>query len=249
MSVITPPLFLTITTTMSITRVLVFDTETNGLLPKRDKNTHLPVINEYPYIIQLSFALYNMKTGMIEQTYNNYIKVSDDVIITDKITEITGITKEICMTKGVPITNALYDFYHAYMLADRIVAHNLSFDKNMIELEIFRNREHLRTIPESYFLFNDMFNSLHNTDTYCTMLKTKHFCNIMINGRYGSYPKAPKLVELHDKLFGFTPENLHDAMIDTLTCLKCYLIHEHKLVLPALIDDYLKSGGSYSDFL
>ena len=72
-----PPLFLTITTTMSITRVLVFDTETNGLLPKRDKNTHLQVINEYPNIIQLSFALYNLKTGMIEQTYNNYIKVGD----------------------------------------------------------------------------------------------------------------------------------------------------------------------------
>ena len=230
---------------MSITRVIVFDTETNGLLPKRDKNTNLPIINEFPYILQLSFVLYNIELGVIEQTYNNYIKVSDDVIISDKITEITGITKETCMTKGIPIRNALYDFYHAYMSADRIVAHNISFDKNMIELEIFRNREHLRTIPESYFLFNDMFNSLHNTDTYCTMLKTKHFCNIMINGKYGSYAKAPKLVELHDKLFGFTPENLHDALVDTITCLKCYLKHEHKLQLPTEIDTFLQSGAEW----
>ena len=83
---------------MTITRVLVFDTETNGLLPKCDKNTNLRVIDEYPYIIQLSFVLYNLETNMIEQTYNKYIKVADDVIISDKITEITGITKEVCMT-------------------------------------------------------------------------------------------------------------------------------------------------------
>jgi len=230
---------------MTINRVLVFDTETNGILPKRDKHTQLPIISEYPYILQLSFVLYNIEMGVIEQTYNNYIKVSDDVIISDKITEITGITKETCMTKGIPIENALYDFYHAYMSADRIVAHNIAFDKNMIELEIFRNREHLRTIPESYFLFNDMFNSLHNTDTYCTMLNTKNYCNIMINGKYGAYAKAPKLVELHDKLFGFTPNNLHDALVDTITCLKCYLKHGHNLQLPREIDTFLQSGAEW----
>lgn len=228
--------------TNSITRVLVFDTETNGLIPRRDKNTHLPIISEYPYILQLSFVVYNIETGIIEQTYNNYIKISDHVVISDKITEITGITKETCKKKGIPIASALYDFYHAYMLVDRIVAHNISFDKSMIELEIFRNRECLRAIPESYFLFNDMFNSLHNTDTYCSMLHTKHVCSIMINGKYGPYAKAPKLSELHDKLFGFTPNNLHDALVDTITCLKCYLKHEHKILLPAGIDEYLQSG-------
>lgn len=231
--------------TNSVTRVLVFDTETNGLLPKRDNITRLPDIREYPYILQLSFVIYNIETSVIEQTYNNYIKVSDDVIISAKITELTGITKEMCVTKGVPITNALYDFYHAYMSVDRIVAHNISFDKNMIELEIFRNRGHLRTIPESHFLFNDTFNRIHNTDVYCSMLQTKRFCNIMMNGRYGPYQKAPKLSELHDKLFGFTPDNLHDALVDTITCLKCYLKHEHKIQLPSEIDEYLQSGAEW----
>ena len=60
-----------------ITRVLVFDTETNGLLPKRDKTTRLPVINEYPYILQLSFVLYNIETSTYEKIYNEYIKVDD----------------------------------------------------------------------------------------------------------------------------------------------------------------------------
>lgn len=210
-----------------ITRVLVFDTETNGLLPRRDKTTKLPIINEYPYIIQLSFVLYNIETSTCEQVYNEYIKVDNDVDISEKITDITGITKEICRTRGVPITSALYDFYNAYMQADRIVAHNINFDKNMMQLEIFRNRDNLRSIPETYFLFNDMFNSVHNTDTYCSMQHTKKFCNIMINGKYGPYAKSPRLVELHQKLFNFTPDNLHDALVDTMACLKCYLKYEH----------------------
>jgi len=214
-----------------ITRVLVFDTETNGLLPKRDKTTRLPVINEYPYILQLSFVLYNIETSTHEKIYNEYIKVDDSVVISDKITEITGITKEICSTKGVPITSALYDFYHAYMQSDRIVAHNINFDKNMMELEIFRNRDNLRTIPEIYFLFNDMFNSVHNTDTYCSMQNTKKFCNIMITGKYGPYVKPPRLVELHQKMFNFTPDNLHDALVDTMACLRCYMKYEHNRII------------------
>jgi DNA polymerase III epsilon subunit-like protein len=153
------------------------------------------------------------------------------------------------MEKGIPIANALSDFYHAYMLSDRIVAHNISFDKNMIELETLRNREKLRRIPESYFLFNDMFNSVNNVDTYCTMQNTKQLCNIMINGKYGPFRKVPKLVELHNKLFEFTPNNLHDAIIDTLVCLKCYLKHEHAHLLPPVIDEYLKSGGELSDYI
>ncbi len=229
---------------MPIKRILVFDTETNGLLPNYDKKTQNPIIKEYPYILQLSYVLYNIETGIIEQTYNNYIKIAEDVIISEKITEITGIKKETCALKGVPIEHALFDFYNAYMFADRIVAHNISFDKRMIETEIFRNRERLRRIPESCFLFNEMFNGIHDIDTYCSMLKTKQFCNIKLNGMYGQYNKSPKLVELHDKLFGFTPVNLHDAMVDTITCLKCYLKHEHDITLPSHIDEYLQSGGS-----
>ena len=147
--------------TKTITRVLVFDTETNGLLPKRDPETKLPIIREYPYILQLSFVLYNIQTSTIEQSYNNYIKIESDVNISDKITEITGITKNICNAKGVPVMDALYEFYQAYTIADRIVAHNISFDKNMIELEIYRHHNDLRDAHMS-FLFNEMFNSINN---------------------------------------------------------------------------------------
>jgi DNA polymerase III epsilon subunit-like protein len=229
---------------MTIVRVLAFDTETNGLLPKGNKDISvIPRVDEYPYILQLSYVLYNLETGVIEETYNNYIKVSDDVIISDKITEITGITKDVCMEKGVPITDALLKFNKAYMLSDRLVAHNLSFDRKMMEVEIVRNRTQLMRDRDMFtFITSDMFNSYLKIDKYCTMINTKKMCNIMISGRYGLFQKSPKLVELHNKLFNFTPTNLHDAMIDTIVCLKCYLKHEHDILLPQEIDDYLKSG-------
>lgn len=110
-----------------------------------------------------------------------------------------------------------------------------------MELEILRNYAYLRTIPDSAFLFNDMFNSLNDMDTYCTMQKTRNFCKITVNGKYGPYIKAPRLSELHDKLFNFIPENLHDAMVDTMVCLKCYLKFEHEITMDTVVDEYLKS--------
>ena len=37
------------------------------------------------------------------------------------------------------------------------------------------------------------------------------------------YKKMPKLSELYFHFFGVIPENLHDSLVDTEICLKCYL--------------------------
>jgi len=37
------------------------------------------------------------------------------------------------------------------------------------------------------------------------------------------FKKSPKLSETHNYLFGFVPENLHNAMMDVLVCLRCFL--------------------------
>lgn len=38
-----------------------------------------------------------------------------------------------------------------------------------------------------------------------------------------TYKKFPKLSELHQHLFGYIPENLHNSLIDVLVCLRCFL--------------------------
>ena len=65
-------------------------------------------------------------------------------------------------------------------------------------------------------------NNLNNI--YCTLQDSIELCNIQSVNKYGKpYLKYPKLVELHQKLFQTTPNNLHNAFNDILVTLRCYI--------------------------
>lgn len=220
-------------------RVLVFDVETNGLIPKKKRGTTTTPIEEYPHILQLSFAIYDLETEEIVTKYDSYINIDDKIEISEFITNLTGITRDMCKTRGKQIVDVLDDFYQAYKSCDCLVAHNMKFDESMISVEIERNRtEILERSPLCFTMFNIMHETMNNIERYCTMLKGTNVCNI-----YTSYPnktgtsiykkkKFPKLKELYEKLFENeqVPENLHNSMIDVLVCLKCYLKMRHGIV-------------------
>ena len=209
-----------------MTRIMAFDVETTGLLPKFDKETgKMPPITAYPLILQLSFVIYDIEKQAVVQKYNEYIKVESHIEITPFITGLTGISRELCDDKGIPICQVLRDFCEAYMSVDCVIAHNLfGFDKKMIELEIQRNITKLSGVSNMCFLFNDTFNDLRNIRTCCTMNLGKNICNIFVENQNGTkWKKGPKLVELHEFLFGTKPDGLHDALVDTMVCMKCYL--------------------------
>jgi len=205
-------------------RIMVFDVETTGLLPKRNVETPL---EEMPNIIQLSFIIFDTVQFYICKKYNAYIKVSENVEISERITELTGITRQTCDERGIPICDVLDEFYHAYLSCDCIIAHNLSFDKKMVQLEVERNYATMEaTHPHILHLFNPTFNEFHNIELYCTMMSSLNICNIMINSKVDptkQYKKFPKLAELYAKLFHSIPENLHNSLVDTLVCLRCFL--------------------------
>ena len=169
---------------------------------------------QQPYITQLCFILYDTETKVIEMVFNKYIKIPQHVIIPEKVIEITGITKELCDTQGINIVDALGTFIKACSQANILVAHNMQFDKKMIEIELIRNN-----------LFGvDEPNYFKIIKKECTMAIGKPICNITIPSKYGKlFLKNPKLKELHEKLFGSIPENLHDAEVDTIACLRCYI--------------------------
>ena len=203
--------------------ILVFDTETSGLLPNK---TDELILDKYPFILQLSFVLYDMEQRRTLRKYNKYIKVQEYVEISPFITNLTGITKEICMS-GVDITIALLEFYSAYKLCDAIVGHNISFDCKMLELEIIRNYNILsKTNPTIALIFNSTFQRLENKRMYCTMSMGRNICNIMVASKTNPqnfYKKNPKLEELYSKLFLEKIPNAHDALFDTMACLRCFV--------------------------
>lgn len=207
---------------------LVFDVETSGLIPKKMPNDgSITPIDVYPYILQIAYVVYDIEKQCIVKKYNEYIRPPSSVFINAKITEITGITREICDSKGVDITSALTEFYHDYTPNTYIVAHNISFDQTIIEIEIHRNNEILKQNGiDALRLFNSLYNKINNIELYCTMKIGKNICNITVeraDGKTGNYKKFPKLSELHEKLFGTVPDNMHDAYVDTMACLKCFL--------------------------
>lgn len=200
---------------------LVFDTETSGLWPKDTKGT---IKGNYPYIVQLSFIIYDKNKNEVVKTYNKYIKQTEKIDFNGDAFKINNITKEMC-DSGVSIIEALNEFHKAYMHSTNIVGHNIDFDKKMIQLEILRNYENLElnNFGNMWVLFNDTFNEIWGLNLYCTMQMGKNITNIIVKGKFGDYKKNPKLSELYEKLFDEKPDNLHNSLVDCLICLKCFV--------------------------
>ena len=213
--------------------VIVFDCETTGLY----KSDFWGVIEgTEPYITQFSYLVYNTNTHRIVKIVDRYILLPENVSIDPEAEKITGITKEMCREKGVPIQTALAEFYHDYISCDKAIAHNFEFDCNVLRAEIRRNMTILlATCPLILEIFRLRFLIERDMQCVCTMLTTTDLCKLehktppsqttlMLEsvGIPRSY-KWPKLSELHNHLFGYVPDNLHNSLMDILVCLRCYL--------------------------
>jgi len=166
-------------------RVMVFDTETSGLMPKHRPGTPFPPMEAYPYIMQFSWILYNVLTGEIEETVNEYVILPKTAVISQESIDVHGITREITEEKGKPIVQLLVKFFEAYMKCDCIVAHNLNFDGELVRKEMWRNRQELlrkiqnqERVNMMCGLFTKKFNAAYHIDTFCTMMNTVEFCGI-----------------------------------------------------------------------
>lgn len=194
--------------------VLVFDTETTGLPEKRD--TSIFETDKWPYIVQLSFLLYDV-------TNNHLLELEDliincDIDIPEEATKIHGITTNISRIKGIHINTALDVFDNALKKADVVVGHNISFDKRLYMVETIRKN---RT---QYFTKNKI-----RKQEYCTMKEGKQLCKIEKTSQSGEkYYKYPTLTELYLHLFKKQPQGVHNSLNDILACFRCYYMMNYK---------------------
>ena len=206
-------------------RVLVFDTETTGL-PK-SKIINPDTLNLWPYVVQFSYVIYDTILNDIVETSDSIVKLEDGITIPEDSTKIHGITNEISSKNGIDIDLILQDFFYHLNNVDLLVGHNVSFDINMIKVEL------LRIIYENHLNISDdeiktIKNNLHFLTNYknicCTLQSSIDLCNIKAINKFGKeYIKFPKLLELHQKLFESTPNNLHNSFNDILVTLRCYI--------------------------
>ena len=195
-------------------RIMTFDVETTGLIPKYfEKNG----VDQNPHILQLSYVIFDTDTRSIVKSVDHYIRIPETIEILPVITQLTGITREICETRGISIETALSEFCKDYHTCDYIVAHNHQFDKKMIEIELARLQ-----ISSTI----DIKMQWDLSKSYCTMQEGIDICKIERNTSAGKlYYKFPKLSELYETLFVMekVPPNLHNSLVDTYVCLRCFL--------------------------
>ena len=187
--------------------VLVFDTETTGLINKLLLPLQYKDLALHPYITQLSAVLYDVDNQKVKKVFNTYIKIPEHVEIPEIVQQLTGITREKC-DSGMEIGEALDKFYHMYLKCDAIAAHNMWFDSKMIRLECMRNR-----FPN---LINVFFENVSDKPISCTMMKGMEFCGLN---------RFVKLSVLYELLFKEDANQfeLHNSLVDTMVCLRCYL--------------------------
>ena len=126
---------------------------------------------------------------------------------------------------------ALNEFAKEYMQCDIIVAHNIKFDREMIRLELERN-ESLLADPDYKKIFERDFEKERGKFNYCTMYSGRNLCKIEREDPQGEiYYKVPKLSELYEHLFEMTPHDLHNSLIDTFICLRCFVKMRYKFNL------------------
>lgn len=208
-------------------KIVVLDTETTGI--SKFKKVIPVQIDSWPYIVQFSYMMYDTKQS-IDKVSDDIIKLPPGVLIPEETSKIHGITNEICET-GVDIGECLLKFAEYYSQADVIVAHNLSFDLNMIMAELIRliysGKETHRLVDYSKLL-KSLSHPPENKH-YCTLQNSIVLCNIKaVNVSGKEYTKFPTLSELHKELFQTIPVNLHNSLNDVVVCLRCYYMLEKK---------------------
>jgi len=196
-----------------MTRVLIFDTETTGL---PEKYASIRDYEKWPYIIQLSYIIYDTSNNSLHTISDNYIKIDKSINISEESEKITGISREILNSKGINIKQALYDFNNALKMSDIIVGHNVSFDKQIVMVECFRNK-----INNNFVRFHGK--NIIRKPEYCTCKKSSH----LFNNRY------QKLENLYSNLFNEKPCGLHNSLMDTIVTFRCYykLVHNKDIYL------------------
>jgi len=188
--------------------ILFFDTETTGFFQDR-----LPIDHpDQPYIVQLAAELTD-DDGEPIAGFSFIVDpgISDGVFIPDRASFVHGITNERAAQFGVSADFALSAFTHLYQRADIVCAHNIKFDRGVMEAAIARHYGKVMPLRKTLF---------------CTMEAASPVVNLPPTERMlaagFTKPKPPKLEECIRHFFNEELDGAHDAMVDVRACRRVY---------------------------
>lgn len=184
--------------------ILFFDTETTGFFNDRQPVDH----PSQPHLVQLAASLCEDDGP---EVMSISLIVNNAVPIPVQASNVHKITTEIAAARGIDLAMAVDVFGHLYRLADTVVAHNIKFDKGIMEAAIARRHGAIRTL---------------NKPLFCTMEAASPIVNLppterMLAAGFDK-PKPPKLEECIRHFFDEALDGAHDALIDVAACRRVY---------------------------
>lgn len=192
-------------------KALIFDTETTGMVKWKEPPEH----PGQPDLVQLAMLLVERDDWSIKARGSYVVQLADGVRIDPEAEATHGISKEDCARYGVPPIVAVSLFNQLCIQADVIVAHNISFDRAIMQTALYR----LGNKPDR----------MEGKSLVCTKEATTDV--LKLPGKYGNY-KWPTLAEAYRHYTGLEVEGAHDALADTLACLQVYRALVSEGVLP-----------------
>ena len=166
-------------------KAFLFDTETTGLI-----ENHTLALDKQPSVIEFFGCLADLKTGKIISSVDTLIKPPKPV--SGEVTKITGLTNDD-LANAPTFLEVQDKIFPALEGAPIIIAHNLSFDKEMMELEAERLSRKIKW-PR----------------LICTVEQTVALKGFRLS-----------LSALHEHLFNETFTGAHRARVDVEALLRC----------------------------
>ena len=174
-------------------KVLAFDTETTGLI-----DNHTMKLTKQPEVIEFYGCLVDLSSGEVINEVEQLIKPSEK--ISAEITRITNITDE--MVKDAPPFAQVQERIRIFIEgAPAVLAHNLSFDMEVLGLEMERLSASI-SWPQIRI---------------CTVEQTVHLKGFRLS-----------LANLHEHLFNEPFPEAHRAKNDVVAMVRC-AVELHKL--------------------
>ena len=183
---------------------LIFDTETTGMVLWKEGHEH----PDQPGLVELAFELYNHERGE-PMTYFSSV-INPGMPVTEGASNVHGLTDEVIKKVGIPAKPALFFLIAALNIADRVVAHNLSFDKKVIHAALHQcglNNTRLDSLPG-----------------HCTMHASTPILKLPSQRTGFKWPKLDEAYRFLVDPDGF--EGAHRAYVDVVACRKVMLALE-----------------------
>jgi DNA polymerase-3 subunit alpha len=192
---------------------LIFDTETTGI--PHNKTAPIADVDNWPRVVQLAWQLHDGKGKLLSQ--KSFIIKPNGFDIPYKAEQVHGISTKRALAEGHDFNNVLEFFTADLEKTSLLVGHNIEFDISILGAEFIRHNIEL-----------DKILKLEKVDTG---IVSTEFCQL--SGGIGGRLKMPRLVELHEKLFGNDFGDAHDAAYDVAATARCFFgLIKEKVVKP-----------------